>query len=358
MISLYRINSQSYNFSYWRKKNKFKKEDLFFSGRQALFSILDYVKKNKRIEKVFIPSYLPEGVIEPIKKSKIDYVFYKLDVKLNPSIDFLESKLKKKNLLFIFIHYFGFYYKNYKLNKLLSKKNITVLHDLAQAPFLKISDIKINKDDYFLYSFNKSFPITDGSFVKTNKKLNIKKIKIDKKLSYALNFYDSHLHLGKKIFDLKNSKNFKKIINKHAYFYDKYYSIIKSNFSNYQISNTSFNLLNQINFKKFKNQRMKNSRYIYENIKNPNIKFLHNKLNKFSQPWCIPLLVKKRDKILNTLKRKNILAGKITQRWNFIPNNRNYKNEKNFFKNHILIPNNEFLKKKEISNLIEGVNKI
>ena len=96
MISLYRINSQSYNFSYWRKKNKFKKEDLFFSGRQALFSILDYVKKNKRIEKVFIPSYLPEGVIEPIKKSKIDYVFYKLDVKLNPSIDFLESKLKKK----------------------------------------------------------------------------------------------------------------------------------------------------------------------------------------------------------------------------------------------------------------------
>ena len=80
----------------------------------------------------------------------------------------------------------------------MNKKNITVLHDLAQAPFLKISDIKINKDDYFLYSFNKSFPITDGSFVKTNKKLNIKKIKIDKKLSYALNFYDSHLHLGKK----------------------------------------------------------------------------------------------------------------------------------------------------------------
>ena len=92
--------------------------------------------------------------------------------------------------------------------------------------------------------------------------------------------------------------------------------------------------------------------------KNPNVKFLHNKLNKFSQPWCIPLLVKKRDKILNTLKRKNILAGKITHRWNFIPNNKNYKNEKNFFKNHILIPNNEFLKKKEISNLIERVNKI
>ena len=104
MISLYRINSKSYNSSYWKKKNRFKKEDLFFSGRQALFSILNHVKKNKRIEKVFIPSYLPEGVIEPIKKSKIDYVFYKLDVKLNPNIDFLESKLKKKiYYLYLFI---------------------------------------------------------------------------------------------------------------------------------------------------------------------------------------------------------------------------------------------------------------
>ena len=358
MISLYRISSKSYNPSYWKKKNKFKKKDLFFSGRQALFSIINHLKKDKKIEEVFIPSYLPEGVIEPIKKSKVDFVFYKLDKRLNPNINFLKKKLKKTSVLFIYIHYFGFYYKNYELNKVLTKKNITVLHDLAQAPFLKISDIKINKDDYFLYSYNKSFPVTDGCFIKSNKKLNIQKIKINKKLSCALNFYDSHLRLGKKIFNLKDYKKSKKILDKHSYFYDKYYSIIKSNFLNYQISNSSFKLLNQINFKKFKNQRMINSKFIYKNINNSKVKFLHNKLNKFSQPWCIPLLVKKRDKILNFLKKNNILAGNLTYRWNFIPEDRNYKNEKNFFKNHILIPNNEFLKKKEISKLVEIVNKL
>lgn len=81
MLTLFRIQNKEYDQSYFNKKNNFCSRNLFFNGRQSLYFLLNRkINSNHKFEEVLLPSYCPEGLIDPIKKSKkIKHKFYKLD---------------------------------------------------------------------------------------------------------------------------------------------------------------------------------------------------------------------------------------------------------------------------------------
>jgi hypothetical protein len=150
---------------------------------------LEYILTAGKIEKVFLPYYICETILEPIIKNGIQYEFYPLDSGLSP----LEVKICRKNEAFLYVNYFGVKDDTVKY---LAEHTTNLIVDNTQAFFsLPLAGI-----DTF-YSPRKFFGIPDGGYLFTCKKL-------DKDLETDVS-YKRMVHLIKLLdYDMGIQKNF------------------------------------------------------------------------------------------------------------------------------------------------------
>jgi len=121
---------------------------------------LKYILKAKQYKKIFIPYYTCEVILEPIKKLKIDYEFYRINQKLEPV---KEYKLLG-NETFLYINYFGL--KQGKVQRLANQYGKNLIVDNSQAFYAK----PLDGIDTF-YSARKFFGVPDGAYLYTDKHL-------------------------------------------------------------------------------------------------------------------------------------------------------------------------------------------
>jgi len=157
-----------------KKLLPFKKKRYFTNSARA--GIYEIIKMNMKAgaKGILLPSYIGisrvegSGVFDPIKKSGIDYEFYKVDKKLEPSLDNIEELLKTgKYHLILLIHYFGFCQTDLKsFVKLCKKYNVKLIEDCAHLPpgYVKEKNILGYVGDFSVYSIHKSIATKDGGF--------------------------------------------------------------------------------------------------------------------------------------------------------------------------------------------------
>lgn len=121
---------------------------------------LEYILKVRKYNKVYLPYYTCDVVLEPINKLGLNFEFYHIDDQL----DVLFEKQLNENECIILNNYFGL--KNYRIRKYTLKyKNVII--DNSQAFFNgPIKDV-----DTF-YSARKFFGVSDGAYLAINKVLN------------------------------------------------------------------------------------------------------------------------------------------------------------------------------------------
>jgi hypothetical protein len=131
-----------------------KNISLFFSGRAALFSILEQGIKNQGWQKVFFPGYYCHKVAPFLDELPIQVEYYEF----NP---FLDSENKKNNIedlesnVIVNVDFFGL-----KRLDLSSFQNAIIIDDLSHH----ILDLKNSKADYCFGSIRKELPIPTGGF--------------------------------------------------------------------------------------------------------------------------------------------------------------------------------------------------
>jgi tRNA isopentenyl-2-thiomethyl-A-37 hydroxylase MiaE len=127
------------------------------NGRNAF----RYLLKANRPSKIFIPAYVCDSILEPLKKEKIAYEFYYIDSKFH--IKYNIGLGNKEKILYV--NYFGM--KDDYVRKVVEDygKNSVVI-DNTQAFFSR----SIDGVDAF-YSARKFFGVADGAYVYANKKL-------------------------------------------------------------------------------------------------------------------------------------------------------------------------------------------
>jgi len=146
------------------------------SGRNAL----KYILKASRPDKVYLPYYICNSVLEPLNATGIKYEFYHIDESLEPI--FNKALGEKERLLYV--NYFGVKDRTVKA---LSRKYANLIIDNTQAFFSK----PLKGVDTF-YSPRKFFGVADGGYLYTAKKLR-EKIDIDtsyKRYGYLLQRLD------------------------------------------------------------------------------------------------------------------------------------------------------------------------
>lgn len=129
------------------------------SGRYAL----EYILKARKYHKVYLPYYICDSVIDPIKRLHVDYEFYHINEQLEPSVELHP----KDDETVLYVNYFGL--KNRKADTFCYAYRNTIL-DYTQAFYSEkgneYNDKSIQCDTF--YSCRKFFGVPDGAYLYTD----------------------------------------------------------------------------------------------------------------------------------------------------------------------------------------------
>ncbi|HOE38868.1 MAG TPA: hypothetical protein PLY69_04755 [Bacteroidales bacterium] len=126
------------------------------TGRNAF----EYILRAKQYEKVYLPYYTCDVMLEPVKKLDLDFEFYNIDKNFVPVFDF--SKVNQMDV-FVYTNYFGICDKQVEM---VSQKCKNLIIDNSQAFFSK----PLSGVDTF-YSARKFFGVSDGAYLYTDKEI-------------------------------------------------------------------------------------------------------------------------------------------------------------------------------------------
>lgn len=135
-----------------RTGNIFHKEAIALNTGRNSFELL--LRANKWAEKVWLPYYLCEVLIEPLEKLGVDYGFYPLNTQFLP-----ESLFDNPKEIIFYINYFGVCDAN--VLKLSKKYTSKLIIDNTQAFFSK----PVKQVAGTFYSTRKFFGVPDGAFL-------------------------------------------------------------------------------------------------------------------------------------------------------------------------------------------------
>ncbi len=288
------------NNNYVQKQN----EILLMSGRTAIDFAIEILQK--KIEKVYMPSYCCDSMLVPFLDKKIEIEFY--DVIFENGRIMYNIDLNKECDLFFGMNYFGFSscnmdnYIDYFHNR-----GITIIEDGTHS-FL--SERKYNKkSDIVIASLRKWFPIISGSVLIVNNQNLIDKMKENGKalvenLEYTKikeeAMYEKEKYIHKKEQIEKNV------------FLDKFKNaneILKQHYKNYKIDEKSKEILENLDIDDIKAIRRKNAKIIYDFLKKQKeYKYLSEIDYEKDCPLFIPIFMdeEKRSKLRSNLIQNNI----------------------------------------------------
>ncbi len=126
------------------------------TGRNAL----EYILRVRKYEKIHIPYFTCDVLLEPIQKLGIDFVFYNIDELLEPNFEYDSIRANEG---FLYTNYFGL--KDEFIAKLAVKCNNLII-DNAQSFYSK----PLPNIDTF-YSPRKFFGLPDGAYLFCDEKL-------------------------------------------------------------------------------------------------------------------------------------------------------------------------------------------
>lgn len=239
---------------------------------------LEYIIRAQNIQKVYIPYFTCDVILEPIKKTAIEYEFYHINEIFEAVFDFA---LLKKNHRLLYTNYFGL---KSEYIKALTKKNKNIIIDNSQSFY----DKPIQGIDTF-YSSRKFFGVPDGAYLYTKTYLQ-QSLELDNSLSRF-----THL-LGR--------------IEEGAELYFEVFKESDKSFVNQPIkemSNISKRLMQSINYKKIAEIRQRNFLYLHNKLKN--INFLNIEWNAKIVPFTYPLWTSKKE-LRNILISNKIFVAK------------------------------------------------
>jgi len=286
-----------------RKSNEYYNELIKLNSGRSAFK---YILKTKKPNKVYIPNYICDSVIEPLKELSVTYEFYNIDKNFEIVQDI---ELQEHEIIF-YVNYFAL--KSEYIKSLADKYNDKLIVDNAQAFFEKPL-----KNIDTIYSPRKFFGVSDGGYLSTNKFL-------DEDLEQDESYDNSIQLLGR--------------VDKNASsFYDDYQKAEQRliNQPVKQMSKLTQKILSSIDYEDVMKKRRENFEYLQEALRDDNA--LDVTVSSQTVPFVYPL---HRGGYCDDL-RDHLIANKIyvAKYWNEVNNRKKASDvEKKFVEQIIPLP--------------------
>lgn len=262
----------------------------FSSGRTALYNIVTYCIEKLQCNKVILPDYLCDSIIETVEATGIAFDFYHILDNLIPDWSSISNKCALGGAI-LFIDYYGIIDNEPTIRKIKEEyDNLVVIKDLVQAPY---HIDKKSSADFQFTSFRKCFAVPDGAWVIT--KHQIHQPTNDPKFA-----------------EYKMAASYLKSIRQYGDFGDDIYlelyskgeSLVGSQMDEDMSDFTKQNLL-MMDWKRFSLLRKRNAAVVMEGLNALGITPIA-KPKETSTPLFIPIALKNRDKVRRKMFESNI----------------------------------------------------
>lgn len=272
-----------------------------FSGRSAIeLAILD-IKLERKVKRVYMPSYCCKSMVDPFIKNEIEVMFYEVYFDVESGIQY-HIDLNVECDIFFAMSYFGIekFQHDLSLNHFKEKGTI-ILEDITHRLLSKTSYSPYA--DYIIASFRKWFPIPTGGFIaKLNNRLNIS----PSENSDDLVIEKVKAMKSKAAYLLGEDEDKQTYLHEMAAFEKEF----KERDFQYQMDSISLSILQNIDIESITKQRQDNARILYEGIISlQHIKPLiyHPDFDTHS-PLFLPIMIEedKRDSLRSYLIERSI----------------------------------------------------
>jgi hypothetical protein len=353
--------------------NLYENYSFFRDGRQAIKAVLQNTDEIKN-RPCYLPSYLPDSVIQPFKEMSLNISFFGHEDPLKPILN-----TDIDNSLIFFIDYFGTEsVSNQEIRELLDRDNIVIM-DLSHSIFDK-NRFSIKHNDYYLIaSLRKIFPIPDGGIVYHNNEKFFSSDIFPKGYeseleAMALKYLDLNgINVGNVPTqdDKKLDSVFEASYAKKPVGFNKYLEAIKKHYlalhHEYELKKQqkqvipqnipaiSLYILHNISHSNIINTRAKNLKFMYENIIYKNL-FVFN-FEDIKSPYLLPLRFtseNERDFVKNSLIRDDIYPPILWDIEEFVPYEYIYEHE--LSKRMLTLPIDQRYKPEELSKAANIIN--
>jgi len=128
----------------------------FDSGRGALVALLRCLANNRKIDRVYLPGFICQSVVDAVEYSSLPYKVYAVDKNMRAQVE------PEPGSVVIIVHYFGF--ANESLHRLPkdAADDIVIIEDCAQALLTDLPKVPGRPYHYRLYSPRKFLGIPAG----------------------------------------------------------------------------------------------------------------------------------------------------------------------------------------------------
>lgn len=283
---------------------KYKEKKFFNTGRSAIEFLFHYCIPQKKDEIILVPNYICKSVLDAIQRAGYKYKEYSITPDFDIDLKDLVEKITNKTKIILFLNYFGTAITENTANKLqqLKKNGMIIVEDDTQSIFSKLEG-RMGIGNYIIASIRKWLPIPDGAVLYSEtEKIPLIQLKSGYN-EYSSLYLIAQLMKSKYIENEQLDKNLFLELTKQS---------TTALFSDYEIRDMTpiaQKLLTNINIMLLEESRRKNYKYLYnafqkvKQIKTP------VRLEANMVPFGMPILVDKRDKLLEYLIKNNIYCN-------------------------------------------------
>ena len=299
---------------------------------------------------VYMPAYVPEGVIKPCQAHGAEVVFYRLQQDLDIDLADLETCLKKhggERPVIVSIYYFGFSVSK-DLRALADKYGAIIMGDRAHGSWDHIAS-----DDVVLFSYNKMIPVTDGALIATTRDdLDLSVGPLPKFSEKAAEFYRQHLAANTAIGHASDKLIVSAAVDTSAMAYDLYYDIISKDMEPAEPTSESEALIAETIWAFWVVERAKRSG-VLNSILDPSL-IVRDAPAMMAYPIRCN---QQRDDMIEALFHVGVLPHVQRDLWDHLPNDDRFRFEREFLEDHLLLPIEVRIGLSDLESMARAVNK-
>ena len=254
----------------------------YSSGRAALYHILSYLRKEKKIYKIMIPDYLCPSIVRTINIMDYDIIFYPLNNLLQIEKNKFAT-LYEKGCAILLINYFGIIKIFDQIDYIKSIDcNAVIIEDDVQSFYSFMNED--HDVDFQFSSLRKTFAIPDGGLVKSKHTL---------KEATQENFFSQYKVSGGILKSLRNLNLFDDDV--YLGLLEQGEALIDSDLFS-SMSKMAEHLYLKTDFEQVRNIRKENADYLLKGLNELGISSIFIP-DEDSVPLFIPLLIEDRNRI-------------------------------------------------------------
>ena len=304
------------------------------SVRLGLLDVYSSMSLGKK-DFVLLPAIVPQGLVLPLQKKKIEHRFYHLKEGFDVDLDSIEAFIKTGNCrVVIFIHYFGrFNPQIYEVKRICEQNDVYLFEDIVHGLFGTDDQGRPmgGAGDLSFCSLPKFLPVPDGALLFINNDGLQITINEKRSLRWGVSIL-SHvcsLLLNNAAAKCRKRWQYALVSSCSKLHYAIYYRLLCGLSSNHSVSKKTRGILRHMDFDKFVSGRIKEFDRINERFKLYPMPFM--------SPGY-PILAPNAQQERLAWKEKGVETLSYIKGWQYVPQSSDFDFERELQSSHYLLP--------------------